>query len=285
MYLSKYCVKLLSLDFRFSKRFNSMKNILLLFGLFLTLISWSQENIKTKLIDTLVIEADIYIGKDNLKTDYYLSRNILKKRNATKDYQYQNLSFGKIKNACITNPLQVVLFYENFNSLILLDNQLNEIQQIDGNKLETPIKIEAFGLASQNQVWLYDGFLQKISLYNFKSNINKIISTPLTNMIKDYNSDYNYFYWITSELDFYSISIFGKINNTGKIPEYDTIHIIDNTKIIYSKNQELYYFNTNKPFEQKIDLNQKSFDNFFFNNGILSIFTNNQIINYKIDLP
>ena len=153
-------------------------------GYILTLIPWSQENIKTKLIDTLEIEANTYIGKDNLKTDYYLSKNTLKKRNASKEYQYQNLSLGKIKNACITNPLQVVLFYENFNSLILLDNQLNEIQQIDGNKFETPIKIEAFGLASQNQVWLYDGFLQKISLYNFKSNINKIISTPLTNKLK-----------------------------------------------------------------------------------------------------
>lgn len=246
---------------------------------------WSQVKINTQVIDSSGLVADIYIGKDNLKNNYFSFKNVIKKRNSTQEFDYQNLSLGKIEGICITNPLQVVVFYEDFNKLVLLDNQMNETQQIDGNKLATPIKIEAFGLASQNQVWLYDGFLQKINLYNFKSNINKIISTPIINKIKDYNSDYNYFYWITEEQDFYSISIYGKINTIGKVPEYDTIQIIDSSKIIYAMNQELYYFNTNKLLAQKIDLNQKSFDKFFFNNGILSIFTNNQIINYKIDLP
>ncbi|WP_338376812.1 hypothetical protein [uncultured Flavobacterium sp.] len=262
-----------------------MKKYILFFVSLFSSISWTQEKIIIKKVDSTYTKSDIFIGKDNLKNDYFTFKNVIKKSNTTQEYEYQNLSFGKIEKICITNPLQIVVFYEDFNALILLDNQLNETQQINGNNFETPIKIEAFGLASQNQVWLYDGFLQKISLYNFKSNINKIISTPLTTMIKDYNSDFNYFYWISEELDFYSISIFGKINNMGKIPEYDTIQIIDNTKIIYSKHKELYYFNTNKALAQKIDLNQKSFDKFFFNNGILSIFTNNQIINYKIDLP
>lgn len=262
-----------------------MKKYILFFGLILSTISWSQENIFIKNIDSLAIKADNFIGKDNLKNDYFTFKNAIKKRNSSQEYEYQNLSLGKIKNICITNPLQVVVFYEDFNSLILLDNQLNETQKIDGNTFETPIKIEAFGLASQNQLWLYDGFLQKISLYNFKTNTNKIISTPINGKIKDYNSDYNYFYWITDEQDLYSISIFGKISTIGKVPDYDTIQIIDNSNIIYSKNQELYYFNTNKQLSRKIELNQKTFDKFFFTNGILSIFTVNQIINYKIELP
>ena len=262
-----------------------MKKYLLFFGMFFYIISWSQEKISIRHIDSFPIKADNYIGKDILKNDYSLFKNVIKKRNASQEYEYQNLSLGKIERICITNPLQVVVFYEDFNTLILLDNQLNETQQIDGNKLDIPIKIEAFGLASQNQLWLYDGFLQKINLYNFKSNHNRVISTPLTSQIRDYNSDYNYFYWITEEEDFYSISIFGKISSIGKVPDYDTIQIIDNSNIIYSKNQELYYFNSNKQLSRKIELNQKTFDKFFFTNGILSNFTNYQIINYKIDLP
>lgn len=261
-----------------------MKKLLLLFGLLITFNSWSQESIKTKKIDTLAIKADRYIGKDNQKTDYFLSKNAIKKRSATKGNQYQNLSFGKIKNVCITNPLQVVIFYEDFNSLILLDNQMNETQSIDGNKIEIPVKIEAFGLASQNQVWIYDGFLQKISLYNFKSNTNKIISTPITS-IKDYNSDYNYFYWIDDSNTLYSISLFGKIKILGAIPEYDTIQIIDETKIIFKKNNTLSFFDINKQLAQEINLFEKSIDNFFYSDGILSIFTVSQINNYKIELP
>ncbi len=262
-----------------------MKNSIQITLLFVSLSIFSQENIKTKQIDSLEIKADAYIGKDNLKTDYYLAKNVLKKRTITKDYHYQNLSFGKIKAVCISNPLQVVVFYEDFNRLILLDNQMNETHQIDGNTLENPIKIEAFGLASQNQLWLYDGFLQKISLYNFKTNSNKIISTPITSKIKDYSSDYNYFYWIDESNMFYSISQFGKIKSIEKIPDYDAIFIIDASKIILKKNNDLFYFNVNELLQQKIELIKKSFTNFVYSNGILSIFTGNQIINYKIELP
>ena len=112
---------------------------------------------------------------------------------------------------------------------------MNGTQQIDGNKLETPIKIEAFGLASQNQVWLYDSFLQKISLYNFKTNTHKIISTPISGKIKDYHSDYNFFYWIDDSNTLYTISLFGKIKTIGFVPEYDTIQIIDESKLILKK--------------------------------------------------
>lgn len=252
---------------------------------FLSLSIYSQEIIKTKLIDSLEVIADKYIGKDNLKTDYCANKNALKKRDKTQGYQYQNLTFGKIEKVCIINPLQIVVFYEDFNKLILLDNQLNETQQIDGDKLEVPIKIEAFGLAGQNQVWLYDGFLQKISLFNFKSNTHKVISTPLNSKIKDYYNDYNFFYWIDETNKFYSISIFGKIKELATILNYDAVQIIDESKILIQKNNELYYVNVDKALEQKIDLIHKSFTNFFYSNGILSIFTNNQIINYKIELP
>lgn len=262
-----------------------MRTIYLIFIFFSTLSLWSQESIKTTYIDSLVIDANQYIGKDNFKVDYFVNSNTLIKNNSLKKFQYKNVSLGKIERVCITNPLQLVVFYEDFNSLILLDNQLNETQKIEGNSFDIPLKIEAFGLASQNQVWLYDGFLQKISLYNFKTNFNKIISTPLNSKIKDYSSDYNYFYWVDESNTLFSISLFGNIKNLGKIPAYDYIQLIDASKIIYSKGNELFYLNTNSASEQKIDLIVKSFDNFFYSTGILSIFTLNHITNYKIDLP
>ena len=262
-----------------------MKITLFLFGLFFSSCIFSQETIVLSAIDSTLVTMDNYIGKDNLKHDYFLKNNVLKKINTNEKFQYQNLSLGNIEKVCLTNPLQVVVFYKDFNTIVLLDNQLNETQQIDGNKLEIPIKIEGFGLAGQNQVWLYDGFLQKISLYNFNTNTNKIISTPIIGKIKDYFSDYNFFYWIDESNTLSSISIFGKIKTIAEIPSYENIQIADQSKLIYSINQELFYFNTNKQSIIKIDINEKSFDNFFFNNGILSIFTRSHIINYKIDLP
>jgi hypothetical protein len=262
-----------------------MKNSIQIILLFVSISVFSQKEIETKLIDSLEVKADTYIGRDNLKNDYFSFKNVIKKRNSSQEYEYQNLSLGKIKGICITNPLQIVVFYEDFNSLVLLDNQLNETQQINANRFETPVKIEAYGLASQNQVWLYDGFLQKISLYNFKTDTNKTISTPISGKIKDYHSDYNYFYWTDESNTLYSISLFGKIKNVGVIPEYDDIQIIDESKIILKKNNELTFIDVNMQLVQKISLIEKSIDNFFYTNGILTIFTFSQINNYKIELP
>ena len=79
--------------------------------------------------------------------------------------------------------------------------------------------------------------------------------------------------------------LFGKIKILGAIPEYDTIQIIDETKIIFKKNNTLSFFDINKQLAQEINLFEKSIDNFFYSDGILSIFTVSQINNYKIELP
>ncbi|HBK83629.1 MAG TPA: hypothetical protein DDZ41_08540 [Flavobacterium sp.] len=235
--------------------------------------------------DSSYIEATEYIGKDHLKNDYFINANVFKKKSSDKLFQYQNLKLGDIKNVCITSPLQLLLFYEDFNTVVLLDNQLNETQLIDGNLFETPVKIEAFGLSGQNNLWLYDGFLQKISLYNTKTRTNKIISTPLSSFIKAYHTDFNNFYWIDETNTLYSISIFGKITKKGTVPLFDAVQIINASALLIKRNGNLFYFDIKRQSETKIDLAGKSFADFFYTNKILSIFTQNQVINYKINIP
>ncbi|WP_338409342.1 hypothetical protein [uncultured Flavobacterium sp.] len=272
------------LDFTTSKWFNMMKKIILFIVLFLPFFSWAQADIECHIIDSLIIKADTYIGKDILEADYYISKNTLIKTNLSKSYYYQNISFGRIKTVCILNPLQIVIFYTDFNAIVLLDNQLNEIQIINGNLFDIPINISVFGLAAQNKLWLFDIFTQKFSLYDFKTNTNNTISTVINSVIKDYYSNYNYFYWIDNENHFYSISIFGAIQTLGTIPDYDFIQIIDASNVIFKKNNNLFLFHVKNQTLQKINLVEKSFTNHYYTNGILSIFTDTKIINYKIDL-
>jgi hypothetical protein len=57
-----------------------------------------------------------------LKTIFFL-------KSARETFVYQNFSLGKITKVDLQNPLKIVLFYENFNTVVTLDNQLNEIQK------------------------------------------------------------------------------------------------------------------------------------------------------------
>ena len=63
----------------------------------------------------------------------------------TKDHQsleYKNISLGKITKVDLQNPLKIVLFYENFNTAVLLDNQLNETQKINFSENTIPIQVD-----------------------------------------------------------------------------------------------------------------------------------------------
>ena len=93
----------------------------------------SQEVIPAVKQSDTQLTCDIFLGFDNQKSIYSLKNNILTKNSDGITYQYNNLSLGKITNVDFQNPLQIVIFYKNFNTVVLLDNQLNEIKKIDFN--------------------------------------------------------------------------------------------------------------------------------------------------------
>jgi hypothetical protein len=83
---------------------------------------------------------------------YTVKNNIFSKIGTRETFVYQNFSLGKITKVDLQNPLKIVLFYENFNTVVTLDNQLNEIQK-NFSESSVPIVATAIGIASQNQFW------------------------------------------------------------------------------------------------------------------------------------
>lgn len=245
----------------------------------------SQEVIPAVKQSDTQLTCDIFLGFDNQKSIYSLKNNILTKNSDGITYQYNNLSLGKITNVDFQNPLQIVVFYKNFNTVVLLDNQLNEIKKIDFNLQSTPVTIEAVALSSQNQIWIYDSISSKIGLYNVNTDTFKWISTMLENPISYYESDYTHFYWTDINLNLYRISIYGTIEKLGILPKFDVIELTKNGNSIYKIDDELYYYDLTSKSSSKIAIDEKIISKFFFRDGILSIFTQNEITNYKIILP
>ena len=183
----------------------------------------SQNEIPALKLETIKLECDIFLGFDNQQNSYFIKENVLIKKSPTKHFQYNNLSLGKITNVDFQNPLEIVIFYKNFNTVVLLDNQLNEIKKIDFNLKSIPINLEAVALSSQNQIWIYDSISSKIGLYNVNTDTFKWISTMLENPISYYESDYTHFYWTDINLNLYRISIYGTIEKLGILPKFDEI--------------------------------------------------------------
>jgi hypothetical protein len=260
------------------------KYLLLLILCFLISLGFSQNTIPSEKIDHYAWEIENYLGFDSQKNQYGIQDNIII-MNSTINFEYKNVGLGKISKVDFQNPLQIIVFYKDFNTVVLLDNQLNEIKRIDFNLNPELIQLEAIGLSAQNQLWFYDGITNKIGLYNITNDHLKWISTPLKSGIKKYFSDYTFFYWTDVNNQLFSSSIYGTINRIGTVPKHDKMQLLSNSTVLYSYENEIYFYEITEERSSKIKLAENFVDNFFFKDGILAIFTQNKITNYKLILP
>jgi hypothetical protein len=263
-----------------------MKKQLKLFCLLVFYICSAQGQMKNaSLVSSQSISGSTFVGIDVLSNLYYIENNVFFKKNNGQLWQYKNLSLGKISKIDLQNPLKIVVFYEDFNSVILLDNQLNEIQKINFSTENSSIIAAAIGIASQNRLWVFDTLSQKLGLYNYLNGEFKSIATSFQGNFKYYESDFNTFQWIDNQLNWFSCDIYGKITLLRKVSDFDKIQILDSQLILFSKGEHLYFqdFKLNRTEEiQNVD---KTFEFFTYKDEILSIFTNRQIKNYKIIIP
>lgn len=263
-----------------------MKNyLILLFIVFNSIGNCQSQTIVATKINQITIEADIFLGFDAFGGVYYLKNDVFSLYKDSISLEYKNVSMGKITHIDIQNPLKLVLFYENFNSIVLLDNQLNELQRINLTEINSPIVASAVGLASQNRLWIYNNLNQELGFFDFLKNSFQTVSPPLTGVIQFYSTDFNAFQWIDENSNWYSCDVFGKITFLGTIPDFDHIQLISNQTVIFSKSGLVNYFDVEKNKIYPIENIKKSSTNFYYKDQILSIFTNGEINNYKITIP
>ena len=143
-----------------------MKSTLYILLLLTCSLGFSQKpKLKTTSLDTEELENKTYIGFDGLGNNYYTKNNVFIKQDSKQKWEYKNVALGKITSVDYINPLQIVVFYEDFNTIITLDNQLNEIQKLNLFDIDSSIFASKIGMASQNQFWIYNALTQQI-LFN-----------------------------------------------------------------------------------------------------------------------
>lgn len=221
---------------------------------------------------------DFFWGNDISGNNYFSTSNNLYKINEKDTLNYTNNKFGKITGVETFNMLQTLVFYKQNNAFVLLDAQFNEINAT----IFSEINCEFLKPASQNELWFYDSLSQQLGLYNLNSNRIKFLSNPINKMIKHAHSDYNYLYWIDLENELFSINKFGKIVSLGKIPLFEKVIFSDKSDLFYVFEDKLYCYSVENQMSVNITIDEKMIKNFFYKDGILSIFTNYQISTYKI---
>ncbi|RPD96650.1 hypothetical protein EGM88_09820 [Aureibaculum marinum] len=132
--------------------------------------------IKTSFVSKIELDADQFIGVDEFDNIYYIKENTFYKKSDKEKTSYTNTQFGTITAVDIKNPFKIVLFYGDFNTVILLDNNLNELSnKIDFNEVLFSKNIALVSGSSDNNLWIFSSDDNK--LYRYDYNRNRIVSS------------------------------------------------------------------------------------------------------------
>ena len=164
---------------------------LIIFFLIIFSSTISQEKFDLEASKELIkIDDKIKIHCDKFDNCYYLSDQELIKNN---NERFNSINIGEITKIDFYNPMEIKIWYEKFNMLILLDNKLNEIIRVDFNKLNDNIEVTNISNSHKNFVWIFDQNNDEILKYDFFTNriLNNIkikVKGKLYDIISDYNS-------------------------------------------------------------------------------------------------
>ncbi len=223
-------------------------------------------------IRTTPIDATTFIGVDSFQNVYTLKGKAFYKNNQE---NYQNLNLGEIFSIDIRNPFKIVLFYKNFNTVILLDNRLNEIE-----KIQFDFNISFAVKASSNALWLFNQETRRLENFNYKKQETTIFSPPffgknIRNIKGDLN---NVFLHCRDAVIVYDY--LGNISNEYSIPETARFEVSEN-RFVLQQNQELYWLE--KQHAKKIKLPSLKVKDFYFSNHNLYIFDGAALHHFKIE--
>ncbi len=150
-----------------------MRSIITILLLALSTCCFSQQDTAFRLIRTIpVAAADLAV--DNLNNIYLLTiTGQIRKYNANGDSVavYNEIrKFGQLHTMDVTNPLNILLFYKDFSTLVMLDRFLSQRSTIDLRKLNI-LEVSAVGLSNDNNIWLFDAINNKLKKIDDKGRV------------------------------------------------------------------------------------------------------------------
>lgn len=178
---------------------------------------------------------------DHLQQQYTVTTETLTKNDneGTKTYQYP--FFGKLSHLDVRNPLEIVLFFDESNQMIVLDNNLSE-KFIVNFTIEYP-EIDPIYVASaaKNFYWVVDGLSKQIYSLDYRNRKLRLISNPIDFQEHLIYSDANKIYLMNNKKVMH-MDRYGVTKEYILKISYDELMAFLGNILIYKRNNQQYSY-------------------------------------------
>lgn len=264
---------------RFFVIWQLMKN-LFYFLIFLPFALIAQPRFSTAVSDSLDLEADAFWGADSFGNLYYTKGNVFYKKSGDKIFSFYALSLGEVSSVDLLNPLKITLFYKDFNSAVILDNQLSEIQRIGFNTNQTYRMVAHCTTSYERNLWVFNVDLQQLELYNYAKDKALVSTQPIADVVKEQLSNYN-FCWLLTGKRLIQYNIYGSPVSEFPLENASKLHRFKDS-LIFVQDGNLFYFDAKFRELIPIPLGKTNFKDFSITNDKLYLYQNNQLTVYNL---
>ena len=144
--------------------------------------------LKARLVSETPLETDRFLGADELGNLFYMTNETLYRKSGSREFSFSNFDLGTVSQVDVSNPFKILLFYKEFNSVIILDNNLNELSERLDFTGETAFNNVLFvANSSQNNIWLYADD-NKLHLYNYRLLAEEVQTQAMTFYQEDFEA-------------------------------------------------------------------------------------------------
>ncbi|WP_420571980.1 hypothetical protein [Kordia sp.] len=260
-----------------------MKSLILSLFLCCSLLAFGQKTITATLQQQDSLSVDRFVAMDNFGASYSIQNHILIKRKDGKKWQYNNLQLGEITSVDILNPLKITLFYEDFNTVIVLDNTLNEIKRIDFNVAAEFKNLAAATTANDRNLWIFDTNTQQLEVFNYVQEKTLNQNLPIPEKFITLKSNYNYCRVLT-ETYLYTYNIYGSLLSKEELTGVSDFSMT-NTEVIFLKDEQLYYTNNEDVYLINLPSDRIAIKQFSLHDDILYIYDGIVLYQFQLKKP
>ncbi|AUC78622.1 hypothetical protein CW736_04080 [Nonlabens sp. MB-3u-79] len=232
--------------------------------------------------------ADSFYGVDDFAAIYYGKNGAFIKKKGKETQQFYDVLLGDLTEVDLINPLSILLFYKDTQTVVLLDNRLNEKQRISLNQLSPSRFYEHAKLAGERRLWLHDLDQNRLELYDYINNRTLISTAVLKDDISQLLSDYNFCH-VVSKNYIETYNSYGSKTATmpfveGSLLDYDfeSLIILKDHQVKVMRMDKEYRFRESEITTRSIS--EKEVNSLYLKNGKLYIWTGKRVDVYTINL-
>lgn len=176
----------------------------------------------------------------------------------TQAFRYNNNTLGDLAIIDPANPFSLLLYYRDFQTVILLDRTLNEKGRIVLSDLDL-LNIELTALGNDNFIWVYDAVAFQLKKLDEQGNID--FTSDRLNLLLGYTprpekliARHNRLLLNDPNMGIFLFDQFGRFEATLPITQVENLQMINDQTLIYMRDGGWYQYDLRALQESLLDL-------------------------------